>query len=283
MSKVRVRLFDELLTHQPGLSMYEPTYIEWDRYEDAEVCVFTDTYLPMAESFSNKRKIGILLEPRVIFSQSYDFIQENHKIFDYVLTHEMKLININPEKFLWIPGNTSWIQREDMKVYPKTKDICMIASTKEHTLDQRFRNEIASIVDGEVDVFGWGREGRPKILNKLEIIKDYRFCIEIENGYTPCYFTEKLLDPLAVGTVPIYYCMSFTQSERDLPKFIDKAGTIPFVDLDMLTNILHSLKRFGEEQYQENLPTIRNNLSIVKHMYYSLDDYIYTSYPFLFE
>lgn len=39
---------------------------------------------------------------------------------------------------------------------------------------------------------------------KLATIGRYRFCLALENSIAPDYVTEKLFDPLAAGTVPVY-------------------------------------------------------------------------------
>ena len=41
--------------------------------------------------------------------------------------------------------------------------------------------------------------------NKLEFIKDYQFNIACENSSSPGYITEKLIDPLLAGSIPIYW------------------------------------------------------------------------------
>lgn len=41
--------------------------------------------------------------------------------------------------------------------------------------------------------------------NKLEFIKNYKFTIAFENSKTNGYTTEKLIEPMAVNSLPIYY------------------------------------------------------------------------------
>lgn len=42
-------------------------------------------------------------------------------------------------------------------------------------------------------------------LDKLRAMRDYKFHIAYENGWNSGYVTEKILHPLAVGSIPIYY------------------------------------------------------------------------------
>lgn len=43
------------------------------------------------------------------------------------------------------------------------------------------------------------------IENKMEFIKDYKFVIAFENSSFPGYTTEKLIEPLIVNSIPIYW------------------------------------------------------------------------------
>ena len=44
-----------------------------------------------------------------------------------------------------------------------------------------------------------------RMVNKSRELADYKFTIAFENTLKPNYVTEKLLEPLAAGSVPIYY------------------------------------------------------------------------------
>jgi len=47
--------------------------------------------------------------------------------------------------------------------------------------------------------------GRGDQKPKVDFISDYRFTIAAENSSHPGYTTEKLLHPLSVGSIPIYW------------------------------------------------------------------------------
>ena len=59
-----------------------------------------------------------------------------------------------------------------------------------------------------VDSYGSVLRNRPERVEggaaRLELYRRYRFTLAFENSYSPDYVTEKLFDPLLVGSVPVY-------------------------------------------------------------------------------
>jgi hypothetical protein len=43
------------------------------------------------------------------------------------------------------------------------------------------------------------------VKNKLDFIKNYKFTLAFENSSYPGYTTEKLVEPMVVGSIPIYW------------------------------------------------------------------------------
>lgn len=72
------------------------------------------------------------------------------------------------------------------------------------------------------------------VADKLEFCKGYKFNIAIENSVSPGYTTEKLMEPLTVHSVPIYYgdplvtndfqegCMVRIKDENDIQRAIEE-------------------------------------------------------------
>ena len=54
----------------------------------------------------------------------------------------------------------------------------------------------------DIDVFGTQYQ---ELDYKLDALKDYQFHVCIENWKNDLYFTEKIIDCFATGTVPIYW------------------------------------------------------------------------------
>jgi len=89
---------------------------------------------------------------------------------------------------------------------------------------------------------------RGEIPDKLEVMKNYRFCICYENTQeTQGYITEKIFDCFAAGVVPIYWGASNVETYIPRSCFIDRRD---FVSLEQLH---HFMKSMDEKQYQEYL------------------------------
>ncbi len=72
----------------------------------------------------------------------------------------------------------------------------------------RFRNQVFKTIHRKRAVASGGRHFNTTgeiVKNKSEFIRDYQFNIACENSSSPGYITEKLIDPLLVGSVPIYW------------------------------------------------------------------------------
>lgn len=62
--------------------------------------------------------------------------------------------------------------------------------------------------------------GKP-VENKLDFIKNYKFTIAFENSIVPGYTTEKIVEPLAVNSVPIYWGNQYVSNDFNSKSFIN--------------------------------------------------------------
>ena len=52
---------------------------------------------------------------------------------------------------------------------------------------------------------GWSVPREPnRLQGKLDFLRDYKFTLAVENNIWPGYTTEKLVDPMFAGSIPIY-------------------------------------------------------------------------------
>lgn len=59
------------------------------------------------------------------------------------------------------------------------------------------------------------------VANKMEFIAKYKFNLAAENSSAPGYTTEKLVEPMAAGTVPIYWGNPLVGTDFNKEAFID--------------------------------------------------------------
>jgi hypothetical protein len=251
-----------------------PAAFAWNRVADGEpipgggVTFFTDGHLEEAVDAPG-RKVAWLIEPVALRSDAYHAAVWNENHFDAILTHNDGYA-VHGGKWRWYPFGGSWIRPDDWRVYPKTRDVSLIASAKTGMHGHRLRHAAVVAFGDRIDVMGSGY--RP-IASKLEGLADYRYSIVIENCHVRSWFTEKLIDALACGTVPIYWG---TDAVLDL---FDPAGIIPFRGMDGLRGILADI--VSEADYAARLPAIARNLETARH-YRCAEDWIAREYPELF-
>ena len=119
--------------------------------------------------------------------------------------------------------------------------------------------------DSGVDFYGRGTNN--PIKNKEDALIDYYYSISIENSKTDNYFTEKLLDCFAVGTIPIYWGCS------NIGDFFNKDGIIHF---DNVNDIYDIIPMLTVEYYQSKLKAIQENLKICRE-YAVTEDWMYNN------
>lgn len=266
---MKIRIVDSNFSHEKSSCHgRKPSYFEWDReVYKSKICFFTDITLKMALSDPSEIKIAWLYEPKSISPHTYEWIIKNHHIFNYIFTHDISLCEIN-EKFLYYPHGGIWIKDKDFNIYDKTKFCSIIASNKTHTFGHRLRHNVINELNNKIDVYG---RGYKPINDKLEGLKDYKYHIVIENSIQDDYFTEKLMDCLSTGTIPLYW------GTKNINKYFD--NIITFDTIGELKEIINKLKN-KEILYTEK--DIVSNFEKSKS-YKVSEDYFYENYNFLFK
>ena len=206
------------------------------------------------------RKFAWNLESKVIFDNSFLF-RNLDRILDYydlLFTMDQELIKINPDKIKFVPAMGFWI--EQPQVHQKKKLLSMISSNKGMTDGQKLRLKFISENKGKFDLFG---RGFNEINLKDEGIIDYMFSVAIENTKYDDYFTEKILDCFASGTIPIYY------GTDNISNYFNDNGIIKLDDLnfdDLTPDLYYSKMDFIKENFEKVL-----EMEV-------LEDYIYKNY-----
>ena len=200
-----------------------------------------------------------LLESKFIKPGLVESIIENRELientYEIIFTHDQRLLNLG-DKFKWVPAQGFWIK--EPKIYEKSKMISMISSNKRMCEGHIKRLEWVERIGDQVDLYG---RGFNEIATKEEGLCDYMFSVAIENGQYETYFTEKLLDCFATGTIPVYL------GSPDIGNHFNMDGIIT------LSNEFD----VSDDIYYSKLDAIKDNLERVKKMEI-LEDFIWENY-----
>ena len=261
----KINLIDRNFAHSKlgYCSDYQTSKLfHWDRDgSSGNHFVYTDMMLKINERKVGKSIYAWLIEPFEIAPQNYKLIQQINNKYIKVFTHEKTLLDLG-QNYEFVPFGCCWIEEFHQKLYFKTKNISIIASNKKQTTGHKLRHDIINKYINKIDVYG---KGWNFIKHKIEGLKDYRFSIVIENCKRDYWFTEKLIDCLVTGTVPIYWgCPS-------IGDFFDVRG---FIIIDNLEEVDKAICEISEEKYNKMLPYVKYNFEIAKSFLLP-DDWVY--------
>ena len=151
-------------------------------------------------------KVLLQLEPPSIVDLTAPII-ENQNNFDLILAWKQEVLD-SCKNSVFLPFGSCWIEDVDHGVHDKSKLVSIIASNKNITIGHKLRHAIIA-TDKTLDLFG---RGYKPIDNKITALKDYMFSVIIENSTTKNYFSEKIVDCLITGTIPVFGVVRILQT-----------------------------------------------------------------------
>ena len=237
----------------------ESKFIKWVD-SGAEETFYVDCYISLAfDDTHSKKKYAWLLESANICPDVLEDVKRNYlhyvRVYDAIFTHHKDLLKLH-SKFKFSPLYGSWIA--EPKLYDKTKLVSMICSNKVMCEGHKHRLSWAQKLQGKVDFYG---RGFNEIESKEEGLVDYMFSVAIENASYESYFTEKIQDCFATGTIPVYL------GAPDIDKHFNMDGVI----------VLSDEFDVSEDIYYSKMDAIKDNLERVKEMEI-LEDFIFVRY-----
>ncbi len=269
---MKLNLFDDEFRHlKISVHDKDSNKIEYirDQLNWNGITIFTDRNLrqDLIKAVNSKIKIGWLLENRqntlMDATARYESFENYKDLLDFTMTHDSKLLAQFPNKTKFIPFGGCWIPETQYQIHQKTKSVSMIYSTKKSTLGHQFRHAAALRFKHLIDLYGTGTGVR--LSRKEEGLKKYRFSVVTENCKAENYFTEKLLDCFAVGTIPIYWGCP------NIKDFFDPEGILHFTNLKELESILTSL---ADEDYDRRAKAVKSNFQSFQQ-YAITEDWMY--------
>ena len=246
-----------------------PESFEWTSEPTSGVTFYTDVCLEQACGLRDRprpsMRVAWLLEPpwkKSHYAGAYALRNQ----FDFILTYWKDM----PGYTLFYPLGGSWIQQEDWGLHDKSLPTSIIASEKRDAPGHQLRHEAIDKLGCYMDIWGRGYHAAP---SKIPMLRPYRYSVVVESWRGNWYFSEKLIDCLSQGTIPIYWGCP------DIGRFFNIDGIFQFETLDELGGILDGISK---ADYARRLDAVRDNLERARQ-YRCAEDWIYRQYPFLFE
>jgi len=250
--------------------------IKWDRTLYTGTVFHThEQMLSGPSEFNSGVDYGWLLESQAIIPRVYNKLENSPELvkkFARIFTHSSVLLQKYKNTY-WIPGGSIWVGGEygggEIKIYEKTKLCSMVSSDKRMCKLHKLRIAVAEFLSTQntgIDFYGslFG-----KWVPIIETLKDYRFSICIENFVDDLYFTEKLLNCFATGTIPIYL------GAKNIGRLFNTKGMICFERPGELLDIL--VEDMNNRFYENAKDAIAENFELCKR-FRLCEDYIYETY-----
>lgn len=264
MSKFKINLIcnDSLLPSSSDKNIAQN--VEWVYDGSGEVSLYANQLaLEILKDVSDTPKYLWLLESKQIIQGLYDWVLENYEFVssrvDGILSCDKELCEKYPKFMYTITNAAPWVV--DRQIYKKTKLVSMISSNKSMVPGHRKRLEFVNKFKDQVDLYG---RGFKDISSKEDGLRDYMFSIAVENAVYDTYFTEKLTDCFATGTIPVFYGC------RGVTEYFNEDGII-FLDDDFDVSTL------TEELYYSKMDAIEDNFNRAINLPVA-EDYLYNTY-----
>ena len=175
-----------------------------------------------ASKVPKERCIFTIEEPPMVFTYTKRFLKQYGHVYGFhrnlikegLITQSIPFLpwmagcSFNIEKRTWDKDGVTYNDFKRMEVVTEGRKnrVCVITSNKKMTHGHRkrmsFINKLLENKVNFIDIYG---NGFTPISDKLEILKQYKYVLVLENCKYHNYWTEKLADTFLAGAYPIYY------------------------------------------------------------------------------
>ena len=245
--------------------MCAPSYFDWVTDGSGVINFFVDDYIQQQPAFKNgKTDVAMLIEPRTIQPIIYEYVEKHAKDFKLIFSHDEQILTLPNAHHIFF---MNWYKSYDV---PKTKNISMVCSDKVMCNEHKARQRLADMLGDKVDHYGMYKGGRR--CDYYECRAEYMFEVVVDNNWSGHWISEKLANPLACKTIPIYL------GGRVLPYDLDKEGIIQVNSVNEIPNIVDKILQDPEREYLKMLSHVENNYLTVKRCFHVFEDWFYNYY-----
>lgn len=253
--------------------LYAPRYFDWVTDESGVLNFYVDDYIKLHGFCTNKYpKVAMLIEPRTIQPTVYEWVEQHHDEFDMIFTHDDKILLLENTAEIYF---MNWYKTYDV---PKTKAISMVCSNKALCNEHRQRQRLADKLGDKVDHYG---TYKGTYSDYYDCRAEYMFEVVVDNCWDGYWVSEKLMNPLASKTIPIYK----GAMKGYMPDWLDKDGVIFVDDIKDIPEIVDEILKDPEGEYKKRLTAVEKNYNTVT-TYSSLqvfENWLWVEYESLFE
>lgn len=216
------------------------------------LCYFTDSTIEAG--LKHPKSILWLVEPRVIAGPAYRKALETLTHWVAIWTHDKDFIDIchDDDRVQYIPNAMTWIPKPQRMLYPKREQVSFIASAKTGLEAYDLRHRVLPLLD---QAHCYGTITGSYLKDRVLAFAPYRFTVVIENSIQAGYFSEKLIDALLCGTIPLY---------RGDPCIADHFDTSGFLLWTTEKELEAYLEQLSPQLYESCLPAIIRNFNLAK-------------------
>ena len=221
-----------------------------------------DLYKECLKKKYQNKMILFLWEASAICPQNCEI--KHHAMFSKIFTWNDDLINYNKYQKIYIP-NSVLTFNFPYTTFNKKKLLVNISMNKFSNHPNELYGERRKLIKyfeftqkDNFDLYGigWNKKNgkilfsknyssyKGEISNKGSVLSQYKFCICFENIYGENgYITEKILDCLKYGCIPIYF------GAPNVKEYIDSGIFLDYREFKSLDSLNRYISNFGEIEY----------------------------------
>lgn len=222
-----------------------------DLGRDDHVVAFMSSRIVTARLGGVRCRVSVLLrEPPIVQGRYYRIMPLLARRFHRILTHNRALMaRVRSARF--VPHGGCWIGEVPQGLPVKSGRISMIASGRRKAPGHLLRHRIAEWSRSHAPDLALLGHGYRSLPDKAEGHSPFLFSVVIENSREPGYFTEKIVDSLRCGSIPVYW------GAPDITTYFDPRGVISCADERALQTAVASLGRADFDRMSEGLAANR--------------------------